>query len=265
MTRARVARRRHGLVAADSLWVSAALVCLLVAVGVVTAPLARANLLTDGSFETPIVPATSQCGPYADCLGFSLQNSDLGGWTVVGKGGVASTILLLGSNYIEPDHGDGKTLRFLPADGSQAVDLTGEGNQGTTNGIKQTVTTIVGQTYALTFDVGHQWDHAPGYAGASSVSLWLDGTEMQVYSNSADTPENVTWEQFTFTFSAPTDQTTIAFLNATPVGNNFAGLDGVVLNAVSEASTLAVFAGGLGLLSVLTWRKRRTTRAERAI
>jgi hypothetical protein len=228
------------------------------------APSARANLLVNGSFELPAVPGSSACGPYSNCLGFNVGD-DIAGWTVVGKGGApgASVVMSLGSNYTEPDNsGNNATLHFYPVDGVQALDLTGEGNQGLTNGIKQSVTTLAGNPYQLSFFIGHQYDQAPGYAGPSSLVLYINGIAIETYTNPNDTPENVDWFQFVYDFSAPSNFTTIAFLNGTPVGNNYAGLDNVILTAltvtVPEPGTLAMLLAGLGALSLL--RRRKTIR-----
>jgi len=128
------------------------------------------NLLVNGSFEQPIVSAGSTCGAYANCLGFHngvAGNDNIGGWQLIGKGGVdgggnpipdaPATVMVLGFAYTEPDNTTGQTLNFHPENGLQSVDLTGEGNQGTTNGIKQAVTTTAGLSYVLTFWVGHQY------------------------------------------------------------------------------------------------------------
>ncbi|HLG88601.1 MAG TPA: DUF642 domain-containing protein [Alphaproteobacteria bacterium] len=223
---------------------------------------ARANLLLNGSFEDSVVDAGDVCGPYAYCRAFT-PGDTIDGWMVIGKGGVAGTAMVISRNYVEPDSGDGQTLHFDPADGNQSIDLTGEGNQGTTNGIKQTVATIPGQIYQLTFDVGHQYDQAPGYPGPASVSLWLDLTgggssEVGVYANGADTPDDVTWETFSYDFEAVSDSTTIAFLNATDVGNNFAGLDAVSLVALlpEAPSGWMLGVGILMLWPMLAGRRR---------
>src|SRR5689334_12952619 len=73
------------------------------------------NLLINGDFESPSVPPTSMCGPYANCLGFHngvAGNDNIGGWQLIGKGGVdangtpipgaPATVLLLGYDYTEP-------------------------------------------------------------------------------------------------------------------------------------------------------------------
>jgi hypothetical protein len=226
-----------------------------------TASAASANLLVNGSFEEPTVPGSSSCGPYSNCLGFNVGDN-IAGWTVVGKGGAPGVpvVMSLGSNYTEPDNsGNNATLHFYPVHGAQSLDLTGEGNQGLTNGIKQSVTTIAGDLYELSFFVGNQYDQAPGYAGASSIVLYIDGIAVETLTNPDNTAENVNWMQFVYDFTALTNVTTIAFLNGTGVGNNYAGLDNVVfapLNiTVPEPGTLALFLGGLGALSVLRRRK----------
>jgi hypothetical protein len=216
------------------------------------------NLLTNGGFEDPVVPPGSMCGPYGPCLGFHngvVGNNNIGGWELIGKGGVdpfgnpipgaPATILLLGYDYTEPNFGTGGTLHFHPQEGRQSVDLTGEGNQGETNGIKQGVGTTSGQEYVLTFWVGHQYPFAPGYLGPGSVALYVDGQLAGTFTNPGITFNDVNWAPFSFQFTAATSQTAIAFVNATPVGNNYAGLDNVSLVAVPEPASLLVVAAGV--------------------
>src|SRR3954470_20893583 len=85
---------------------------------------AAANLLLNGSFETPVVPGSSlTCGAVfntdfqgyfsPDQPGFPGGPSDINGWSVVGKGGASgvAVILQLGPNYTETN-GSGGTLHF---------------------------------------------------------------------------------------------------------------------------------------------------------
>lgn len=226
------------------------------------------NLLVNPSFEQPVVPAGSSCGPYANCLGFHngvAGNDNIAGWQLIGKAGVdidgnplpgaPATIMALGLNYTEPDTASSLTLNFHPQDGLQSVDLTGEGNQGTTNGIKQSVGTTPGAAYDLSFWLGHQYSFAPGYTlGPSSTALYIDGALVGIYNNSANTIEDVTWMPFSYKFTASSSSTVVAFLNNSAAGNNYVGLDNVSMSAVPEPSSLLLLGAGI------TWLAARVTR-----
>jgi len=131
------------------------------------------NLIGDANFELPLVFADDFCGPYSNCFGFHngvVANDNISGWQLIGKGGIdgegnpipgaPATTMVVGFDYTEPDNTSGGTLHFHPQDGLQSLDLTGEGNQGTTNGIKRAVGTTAGLDYILTFWVGHQYSLA---------------------------------------------------------------------------------------------------------
>src|SRR5262249_37093862 len=147
------------------------------------------NLVVNGSFEEPFLPVSSQCGPFPNCMGFHngvAGNDNIGGWQLIGKAGIDSngdpipgapaSSLLLGANYVEPDGVSGETLYLHPEHGVQSVDLTGEGNQGTTNGIKQSTSTQPGSDYLLSFWIGHQFPSASGYTeGPAAVAVYIDG------------------------------------------------------------------------------------------
>jgi hypothetical protein len=247
-------------------------IALLVAC-VAAVPAARANLIVNGSFELPPVPSSSlSCGIFfnTDCQGYYSHDQsgfppggpfDIAGWSVIGKGGAdgAAVVLQLGNGYTEPDFGNDGTLHFNAQDGTQSLDLTGEGNQGLTNGVKQSVPSVPGLRYKISFYLGHQDDQAPGYDGSSLLDLYIDGVLIDTFANPNTTPENVDWKKFAFTFEAPTDFTTIAFINDTPLGNNYAGLDNVALSAIPEPGSLALLGVGFGAFILL--RRRRSVYA----
>ena len=151
--------------------------------GLTAAP-ANANLILNGSFETPGVPSSSlTCGSVfntacqgyysPDQTGFPGGGSDqIAGWSVIGKdagtfgpGTPYASIMQLGNGYTETDFGPtGGTLHFNAQDGTQSLDLTGEGNQGA-NGVKQSFASTTGTEYFLSFYLGHQDTRADGYAG----------------------------------------------------------------------------------------------------
>ncbi len=239
---------------------------ILLAFFAITCPLYAANLLGNGGFESPVVPSSSQCGPYFNCIGYLNGVGDhVGPWLVIGTAGIdifgnpipnsPASLLLTNANYVEPNGATGATLFFHPEEGLQALDLTGEGNQGTGNGVKQTVATFAGQEYFLTWWVGHQYNQAPGYLnGPAEIALYIDGVHIIDVGTGNNTVNDVTWQEFSYSFTAGGNATTIAFLNDTPVGNNYAGLDNVTLQAVPEPGTLALLA--IGLSGALARRKR---------
>jgi hypothetical protein len=253
----------------QSAWRNGLLAIFVFCVSVVPSHANTINLLLNGDFENPLVPPSAMCGPFANCLGFHnglAGFNNIGGWELFGKGGVTpggipipgspATAILLGYDYSEPDDATQGTLHFHPQHGLQSVDLTGEGNQGTTNGIKQSVATLPGSSYTLTFWVGHQYSLAPGYLnGPGAVGLYLDGQSVGSFGHSRDTFEDVTWMPFRYTFTASSSQTVIAFQNDTPVGNNYAGLDNVSLTSdVPEPASLVL--AMIGLLGIVLASRR---------
>jgi hypothetical protein len=245
--------------------------------GLMAATAAQANLISNGSFEDPTTPASSvTCGTAFNttCQGYYSPDQtnapatgpfDIGAWSVIGKdaglsagGGALASVMQLGPLYTETNFGPaGGLLHFTAQDGTQALDLTGEGNQGA-NGIKQSFASTAGTQYSLSFYLGHQDPSAEGYAGPSSLDLYIDGVLVGTFDNSDVVTQDVAWKPFEFTFSAVNASTVIAFINATPVGNNYTGLDNVVLAAFSipEPGTLALLGIGFGALRL---RRRKTT------
>ena len=227
------------------------------------------NLVVNGSFEDYVVSADSQCGPFANCVGFyngSAGYDNIAGWQLIGKSGIYGdgnpipgappTIMLLGYNYHEPVGETDGTLHFHPQHGLQSVDLTGEGNQGIGNGIKQSVATVPGKDYTLTFWLGHQFGFAPGYTeGPGALEFYIDGQLMDSIANSENAFQDVAWTRYSHTFTANESETVIAFLNDTPVGNNYSGLDNVSLSAVPEPSSLVLLCAGIASLAAFA-RKR---------
>ena len=103
------------------------------------------DLITNGDFEIGS-SSTAAPGPNAS-LGLAAGNTTMQGWTVVG--GTADTDLIWAGSGAYGLTAYSGTTDFL--------DLTGNLDQQPDFGVEQTITTVPGQTYALTFEVGVSW------------------------------------------------------------------------------------------------------------
>jgi Protein of unknown function (DUF642)/PEP-CTERM motif len=202
---------------------------------------AKANLITNGSFETPVVPV----GGFTN---FPSGSTLITGWTVVGAAGGVSVVSGAFSQ---------ECCTFPAENGSQWLDLTGDGTNSI-EGVEQTVATTVGTRYTLTFWVGNVFDPTGIFGTTSTVDVrlgGLSGTLLGAFTNSSTTMGTQVWEQFTTSFVAVGSSTTLDFLNADPPTDNSNGLDNIVLtasSAVPEPGTLLLFGSGtLGLAGVL--------------
>lgn len=169
------------------------------------------NLVLNGSFEAPVVPAAS-------FTSFARGSSGITGWTVVG--GIGTSVSVINRLYTSGG------FSFPSQDGAQWLDLTGlVVNQ--VEGVQQTVPTTAGARYLLSFWIGNV---GPGYGTTSTVEVDVNGVSAGSFTNS--TPATtLRWQQFSFSFTATGTSTTLAFLNKDPAGDNSNGLDNVSLVA----------------------------------
>ncbi len=201
---------------------------------------AHANLLLNGGFEDP--PLTAVYAAYG-------QGQSIGGWLVFGSGFSSAAQLTLRADYQEY----AGTLSFSPHGGLVSLDMTGSGNLGA-NGVTQTIATTAGAAMALSFWVGNQDAAFGSYTLASSVQVFIDSVSVGVFTNADNSNADVNWKQFQVGFVAASPSTTIAFVNATPAGDNMAGLDDVVLTDIPEPATALLL--GLGAAGLIPLRRR---------
>lgn len=203
----------------------------------------QANLIINGSFETPVVPV----GGFTN---FFSGSTAITGWMVVGpEASIVSKTYIAGC------------CTFPAEDGNQWLDLTGDVSNAI-EGVQQTVATSPGTKYTLTFWVGNVDDPTGIFGKTSTVNVLLGGTSgtlLATVTNSSTTT-TLTWQQFTETFTATGSTTTLDFMNGDPRSDNSNGLDNVVLNAsgttgVPEPATLPLFVAGLLGLGFFQYRK----------
>ena len=175
------------------------------------------NLLTNGSFESPVVAD----GGFQQ---FNSGSTGIDGWTVTGPAGRG--VAIVSTDYTNSG------ISFGAEDGDQWLDLTGDASNGA-EGVSQTVATVPGQTYTLSFWVGNV--SGSGWGIYSSVGLSINGTPVENFTNFYP-GDSQTWQQFFYVFQASSDSTTIEFDNLDPTNDNSNGLDDVDLEEGGTAS-----------------------------
>lgn len=184
---------------------------------------ARADLVTDGDFS-------------AGTIGTSIIPS----WTATGNVDVFNAAAACCHSG---DTGTGNFLLFGGGDGP---------NDGQ---VSQTLTTVAGTEYVLSFLYGAT--SSPAGLGTQSIAVAAGNLNTTVVSGVAQHDYSLVLDPFTFDFQASGPATTLTFSNASGLlTDSIDGiLDSVSVVAVPEPTSLLVFAaclGGLGLM-----RKRR--------
>jgi len=212
----------------------------VIAIAVVSG--AHANLFVNGGFESPSVPA----GTF---IHYGTGSTGITGWTVVGP-----QVSQIHTTYGEPGLG---VTAFNANSGMAHIDITGGGNVGTNAGLTQSVATVVGQLYELSFFVGKATGGA-NYSTQSILDVSINGGARVSYFNTNNTPVGfVNWVQHSVQFTATSTSTSITFFNGTGLAtNNFVGLDDASLTAVPEPMACSLLA--LGAAAVLRRRRRQS-------
>lgn len=141
-------------------------------------------------------------------------------------------------------------------DGRMVVDLANYVYlQG--GGIEQTVATVAGQSYDVSFWAGNS--AYAGRDGTGIVRISIDGTWLQDIATAQGTSQISTWAQRSFSFTASGSSSTVRFWNDQNPYLHFALIDGVSIDAapttaVPEPQSLALLLAGIGALAA---RRRR--------
>ena len=220
-------------------------VAVVAAVAFAAAPV-HANLLIDGSCETPVISA----GIYGnDVTGATA----ITGWTVVGINAAVTS-----GTFTQ------RGITFEAQDGVQWLDLAGV-TSSKSNGVTQTIATAVGSTYRVSFYVGSVTDNL--FFFPTTIDLSINGGARVSYTNPTAPRDSLDWARFTADFVASSTSSTITFLNGNEPSNFYAALDNASVDLVEasppptrvpEPEALALC--GIGMLA-LGMRRRRSLRA----
>lgn len=230
----------------------------LTVVAVLTVAHARGNLITNGSFENTVPPI-----PSGGFNSFLPGSTGITGWTVVGGSGTEVSVV----NTLFSQ----ECCTFPAEDGSNWLDLTGDGTNNDTEGVTQTVPTTVGDQYTLSFDVGNVFDPNGIFGITSTADVSENGISLGAFENSCTTcSAQLQWQPFSTMFVASSSSTTLQFLNGDPANDNSNGLDNVSLvdngpATVPEPSSLTLTLLTVGLLSLAGYARRRTARRAAAV
>lgn len=203
---------------------------LLTAAAMFAAPVAaNAATITNGSFESASVdPGT--------------------GFTPLGLGSTAITGWVVGGAGIDYIGG-----YWQAADGTRSIDLSG----GAAGSISQTLTTVLGQAYTVSFSLAGNPDGGP----SSKVLLTLGTpgglTQADTFDTTGATRADMNWTTFFYTFRAASTSTTLTFQSATNTAFGPA-LDQVAIAAVPEPATWALMIAGVGFTGGALRTRRRT-------
>jgi hypothetical protein len=153
-------------------------------------------------------------------------------------------MFVLQNNYGEPSLG---VNQFNAHSGLNALDLTGQFNQGLESGVEQTIPTEAGAAYVVSFYVGRATGTAAAYGTPATVDLSIAGGPRVPFTNSNSTPGRIHWQPFSTAFVATGTTTVLRFYNG-QTSNRYTGLDSVSVTLAPEPDVVNYsFVPGTGI------------------
>jgi hypothetical protein len=207
---------------------------------------AQANLVNNGSFADTNLTWTDNTGQGGDLV--SPGSNTIPGWTVS-----TGTNAILWANtpnsYNGITNSPGNTSTFF-------LDLTGNADSPPYGGVSQSIVTIAGDTYSLTFDLG-----SSSVYGVQDGITATAGNASQTFTSTNSGTDNNYWETETLNFTASGASTLIDFVGAS--GHADIGLDNVDVeqtgvSAVPEPSTWAMMILGFCGLGFMAYRRKQS-------
>lgn len=183
--------------------------------------ISSANLVTNGSFELgAYIPSSN------DTMTLSVGSTAMDGWTVTND-------LIAWIGPVNP-------WSLTANEGDFFLDLTDFSTGSPFGGVSQNITTDIGQSYQLSFDLGS----SNLYGRPSAIEVSAAGSSNIFTSSTIGGVSD--WDSFSMLFTANATTTTI-FLNGV-TGSQYIGLDNVSISAVPVPAALMLFISGMGAL-----------------
>jgi hypothetical protein len=202
-----------------------------------TAMASNGNIVTNGSFE--VLPGALNNGTWG-------QFSTLNGWSQLNND---SFEIQLARNFQTSSTGFYNIFDYSSSDGSAHYLEINSNKLGI---VAQTLQTLAGQSYKLSFDYSGRSDSGAGNNSMANV-YW--GNTLVATLNEAP---NSGWKTFDFTLTAVDQSTVLRFESTAPKNNPSFGsfLDAVSVTAVPEPGAFAMFLAGLGLMGTMAFRRK---------
>ena len=199
---------------------------------ILVAPIAQANVILNGGFETPDIGGRFVTYTTAP-IGFD--------WAITGSGGVGVDVINSEwqgvSGIVNPDGID------------QSVDIDFAST------LSQSFATAPGQEYSLHFAYSHNFNAAQstGHVDVTGVTNLLSATLIHDIPN---TQSNMEWLSFDSLFIADSSTTTLTFTGEFSNGNLGFVIDDVMVNTIPIPAAVWLF--GSGLIGLLGLARRKS-------
>jgi hypothetical protein len=214
---------------------------LTICLAAVVATPAVANLIVNGSFETPAAPVGGTAI-------YGAGSTAITGWTVVGVG--SDSVALVSTSFTQSG------VTFQAQDGQQWIDLAGNASNALTSGATQSIATVPGGLYSVSFYVGSADDNVNNFFFPSTIDLSINGGPRVHFTNPIAPPNMLNWQQFIVPFVATGSSTSLTFYNGGASNNFLSALDNVVVEGVVPEPS-SVILTGLGAIGFLGRRRTR--------
>jgi hypothetical protein len=199
---------------------------------------AKANLLTDGNFDSPTVAPTfgfyTNYGPPNGDPHYGGTSFD-SAWNITS--GNVDLVYQAGGWPANPD----TQPNYLDLNGNTA---------GT---ILQTFNTTAGQKYSLTFVYSNNAGAAPD---PDRANVLVDGNTLATIQHYGATTSDLNWTSFSQTFIASGAQTTLSFAQIDNCCNGGILLDSVNVSAIPEPATWAMMILGFLGMGFIGYRRK---------
>jgi hypothetical protein len=206
---------------------------LSVSAALLAVPAAHANLLSNGSFESGAFVDQGN-----DTMSLPSGSVVITGWTVV-----TDTTAWIGPM---------NTFGLTASDGVYFLDLADYQTGEPFAGVRQTITTVPGATYALSFDLGG----SNRYGRPDAITASAAGTAMTF--TTPDTGTSNDWYRESMQFVATSTSTVVSLQGA--AGIDYVGLDNAAVELISlpvpEPKAWALFAAGLAAFGAVARCRR---------